>query len=74
MAPIKLTPIALGDMVRMRKPHACGGVDWIVVRLGHDIGIKCVTCNRRVLLARRDFERRLARHTPAAGAAQASTV
>jgi hypothetical protein len=65
MASIKLTPIALGDAVRMRKPHACGGFDWIVVRLGHDIGIKCVTCDRRVLLARRDFERRLARHTPA---------
>jgi hypothetical protein len=73
MAPITLTPIALGDSVRMRKPHACGGVDWTVVRLGHDIGIKCVTCNRRVLLARRDFERRLARHTPASGMAQTST-
>ncbi len=73
MAPIKLTPIALGDAVRMRKPHACGGFDWIVVRLGHDIGIKCVTCNRRVLLPRRDFERRLARHTPAAGAARTPT-
>ena len=40
------------------RPH-CGSYEWQVVRLGADIGIKCLGCNRRVLLERRDFERRV---------------
>jgi hypothetical protein len=51
--------IALNDVVRMRKPHPCGGYEWRIVRLGADIGIKCLTCGRRVLLPRSEFERRL---------------
>jgi hypothetical protein len=51
--------ISLNDIVRMRKPHPCGGYEWRVVRLGADIGIKCLTCGRRVLLPRSEFERRL---------------
>ena len=61
VAPIELTPIELQDMVKLRKPHACGGYDWTIVRLGADIGLKCNTCGRRVLLPRREFERRLAK-------------
>jgi hypothetical protein len=49
----------LGDVLRLRKPHPCGGYDWRVVRLGADIGLRCQTCGRRVLLARRDLEKRL---------------
>ena len=49
----------LGDMVRLRKVHPCGGYQWQVVRLGADIGIRCLTCRRRVLLERRVLERRV---------------
>ena len=51
--------LSLGDIVRLRKPHPCGGYDWEVVRLGADIGIRCLTCQHKVLLERRDLERRL---------------
>jgi hypothetical protein len=51
--------VRLGDVVRMRKVHPCGGWEWEVVRLGADIGITCLTCKRRVLLERRTFEKRL---------------
>lgn len=61
MAPITITPIAVGDKVRLRKPHPCGSHDWTVVRIGADIGLKCCTCERRILLTRREFERRLER-------------
>jgi hypothetical protein len=55
------TPLQLviGDVVRLRKPHPCGSHDWTVVRLGADIGLRCHGCNRRVLLARRELEKRL---------------
>ncbi len=51
--------ILMGDVVRLRKPHPCGGYEWQVVRLGADIGMVCATCGRRVLLPRREFEKRV---------------
>ena len=53
--------INLGDVVQMRKPHPCGGDTWRVVRLGAEIGIRCLTCDRKVLLPRSTFERRVKR-------------
>ena len=49
----------LNDVVRLRKVHPCGGYEWRVMRLGADIGLRCLTCDRRVLLPRSDVERRL---------------
>jgi len=51
--------INLGDTVRLKKAHPCGGTDWQVVRLGADIGLKCLTCQHYVLLPRSVLERRL---------------
>jgi hypothetical protein len=51
--------IRLGDIVRLRKVHPCGGYEWEVVRLGADIGMTCRTCSRRVLLDRSVFEKRV---------------
>jgi len=51
--------IKLGDVVRLKRVHPCGGYEWQVVRLGADIGIKCLKCGRRVLLERGVFERRV---------------
>ncbi len=51
--------VVIGDIVRLRKPHPCGSHDWTVVRLGADIGLRCHGCGRRVLLPRRDLEKRL---------------
>jgi hypothetical protein len=51
--------IKLGDVVRLKKKHPCGSNEWQVVRVGADIGIKCLKCQRRVLLERSVFERRV---------------
>ncbi|MPZ15765.1 MAG: DUF951 family protein [Chloroflexi bacterium] len=51
--------IRIGDVIRLRKPHPCGGSDWTVVRIGADIGLRCRTCNHRILLARSEVERRI---------------
>ena len=47
------------DVVRLRKAHPCGGFEWTIVRLGADIGLRCLTCRHRVLLDRRTLEKRL---------------
>lgn len=54
-----LPDLQMGDVLRLRKPHPCGSTDWIVVRLGADIGLKCLGCGRRILLPRRDVARRM---------------
>ncbi|UCG54851.1 MAG: DUF951 domain-containing protein [Dehalococcoidia bacterium] len=51
--------IRLGDVVHLRKKHPCGSYQWQVTRLGADIGIRCLQCQRRVLLERSIFERRI---------------
>ncbi|MFQ5880672.1 MAG: DUF951 domain-containing protein [Dehalococcoidia bacterium] len=56
---IVVMEVRLGDVVRLRKVHPCGGYEWRVERLGADIGLRCLKCNRRVLLERRLFERRV---------------
>jgi hypothetical protein len=50
----------VGDIVRLRRRHPCGGETWLVDRLGADIGLRCQTCGRHVLIERRALERRLA--------------
>ncbi len=53
--------LAVGDIVQMRKGHPCGGDTWRIVRVGADIGIRCLRCDRKVMLPRAEFERRVKR-------------
>jgi hypothetical protein len=57
----------VGDRVRLRKPHPCGGDAWRLVRTGADIGLVCLTCGRRVMLPRDEFDRRVKERLPAEG-------
>lgn len=70
--------IRVGDVLRLRRAHPCGGTDWSVDRVGADIGIRCGTCGRRVLVERRPLERRIAafvsRAAPAATPAEAEVA
>lgn len=53
-----------GDFAIMRKPHACGSFEWEIIRLGADIGLKCLKCGRRVMLERAYFEKRVKQVKP----------
>jgi hypothetical protein len=53
--------IGPGDRVQMRKPHPCGSDQWVITRLGADIGMRCAGCDRTVMLARGVFNKRLKR-------------
>ena len=56
--PVPITPIVLGDVVRLKKPHPCGANEWEIVRVGADIGLRCQGCDRKVMLVRSEFDRR----------------
>lgn len=51
--------LKLGDVVALKKAHPCGGYQWEVVRLGADIGMRCLRCQRRVLMPRSQLEKRI---------------
>lgn len=52
-----MVDVQVGDVVTLRKGHPCGGNEWLVLRIGADIGLKCATCGRRVMLTRREFNK-----------------
>ncbi len=52
------TPIALGDLVQMRKKHPCGSDQWTIIRTGADIKIRCRGCDHVVMMDRVDFLKR----------------
>jgi len=54
-----MSDFQIGDVVRLRKAHPCGGFEWQIFRLGADIGLECQTCHRRVMLSRRDLAHRM---------------
>lgn len=49
----------LNDLVVMKKPHACQTNEWKITRMGVDIKIKCVNCNREIMMDRLEFEKKL---------------
>jgi hypothetical protein len=61
--------ISPGDIVRLRKKHPCGSDEWEVVRTGVDIRIKCLGCQRQVLLERTTLERKIKSLAPNSGPA-----
>ena len=64
LPPLSARPVLevyLGDVVRLRRAHPCGSNDWLVDRLGADIGLRCQGCGRHVMLERRLLETRLER-------------
>lgn len=49
----------LGSIVFMKKAHPCGSNEWEVTRVGADIKIKCIQCNRTIMLPRIDFNKKV---------------
>ena len=49
----------LGDVVVMKKQHACGTNKWEITRLGVDVKIKCINCNREIMMDRLEFKKKL---------------
>jgi len=49
----------VGDRLTLARRHPCGSTRWQVVRIGADIGLVCDGCSHRVLVERRQLERRL---------------
>lgn len=54
-----MIPLNIGDIVRLRKAHPCGSVDWKVMRTGMDFRIQCLGCQHQAWIPRVKLERNL---------------
>ena len=55
----QMIPLKVGDIVRLRKPHPCGSIDWKVMRTGMDFRIQCLGCQHQAWIPRIKLERNL---------------
>ena len=46
------TTLRPGDRVRLRKVHPCGSEHWEVLRLGTEVRLRCLGCQRIVAIPR----------------------
>lgn len=51
----------LNDIVEMKKSHPCGENRWKIIRMGADIRIKCLGCDRSIMIPRVQFVKKLKR-------------
>ncbi|NMB21726.1 MAG: DUF951 domain-containing protein [Firmicutes bacterium] len=49
----------VGQILRLKKKHACGGQSWEVLKPGVDTSLKCTTCGRVILVARDKLVRQI---------------
>ena len=54
----------VGDIVKLKKPHPCGSQEWLVLRVGMDIRLRCTGCGHEVLAPRRKVEKSIKRVIP----------
>ena len=51
--------VQVGDVIRMKKPHPCGSLEFTVLRVGMDFKIKCNGCGREVMNPRLKCEKNI---------------
>jgi hypothetical protein len=49
----------VGDIVQTKKKHPCGCDQWMIVRTGIDVKIKCLQCERIIMLPRLEFRKKV---------------
>ena len=47
----------VGDKIKSKKPHACGGREWEIVRTGADVKLRGLSCGRTIFVSIPDAEK-----------------
>lgn len=51
--------IQLQDILLMKKEHPCGEKQWLVLRTGADLRLRCVGCGREIMVPRFKAEKNI---------------
>ena len=47
----------IGQVIKLKKPHPCGGNNWEIQRTGMDFRLKCLKCSHSVMVPRQLVEK-----------------
>ncbi len=47
----------VGQIIKMKKPHPCGGNEWEILRTGMDFRLKCRKCDHMIMVSRKNVEK-----------------
>ncbi len=56
---VKIMDIRVNDILEMKKPHPCGEKQFLVLRAGMDFRIRCIKCEREVMVPRAKIEKNI---------------
>ena len=48
---------SVGQVIRLKKSHPCGGNAWEIQRIGMDFSLQCLSCGHSVMVPRRTIEK-----------------
>ncbi len=51
--------LKINDIITTKKPHACKGNTFEILRVGADFKIKCLTCGKIILLDSETLQKRI---------------
>ena len=54
-----MNKLVIGDVLTLKKGHPCGENSWEVIRIGADVKLKCLGCERVVMLDRPTLLKRI---------------
>jgi len=49
----------VNDIITTKKKHVCGSDQWIVLRVGAEIKIRCSKCGREVMIFKIDLDKKV---------------
>lgn len=55
----------INDELTTKKPHACGGNEWIVIRNGADYKLMCKKCGRIIMVDSAKIDKMMKKATKA---------
>ncbi|MBO5388870.1 MAG: DUF951 domain-containing protein [Lachnospiraceae bacterium] len=47
----------VGQVIKLKKGHPCGGNSWEILRVGMDFKLKCTTCGHMFMVTRKLVEK-----------------
>ncbi len=56
---VKIMDIRVNDILEMKKEHPCGEKQFLVLRAGMDFRVRCLKCNREVMIPRVKIEKNI---------------
>ena len=56
---VNVMDIKVNDILEMKKAHPCGEKKFLVLRAGMDFRIRCVNCEREVMVPRVKIEKNI---------------